>query len=453
MTHYFTTHAAPGETFTNVGCGTSAMYGQMYPFPPELMPTTSAETSPSATELTVSPVNSTPGDSDGKTPSASPTGAIVGAIVGGVTLVALAVLAFALLAKRRRRQQRENQQQQQPPITKDLISAPSPTAPEKSGGGGLRTRLRLSTIHEQPASPVLSRYKSARRSYGPDWPLGSADPLESHPVLPLVTPASTVPADSAVDLERRLSEPRVGGGGTNQVPVPVPVPQLQIPAVPATRLAPAPPPKSPIGASPSQLPQQQQLQEQLQKPPPSPKGGLLLQSPRLSFAPPASPIDAAFNAEVDQRVRGIDGAGAAAASAFTPAAVTDNSHSNRNSTANNNPRRDSSNSNNNIRVSTKPPPPLRNSTYQDAGAVSPIEDSPVAENPQRLSLVSAPSHRNSRFIEAADDLVSPVSPEDDEDDEDGLGGARKGGGGGASGRVSPATVSPMESRRGSLEQS
>ncbi|KAK7908472.1 hypothetical protein PG985_015775 [Apiospora marii] len=413
VTYYFTTHDEPGETFTNVGCGTSAMYGQMYPFPPELMPTTSAEANPSATAVTVSPVNSTPSDPDGKTPSTSPTGAIVGAIVGGVLLVALAVLAFVLLAKRRRRQ-REQQQQQQQIITKDLISAPSPTSHEKSGG--LRTRLRLSTIPEQPASPMLSRYKSARRSYGPDWPLGSADPLESHPVLPLVTPAP-VPADSAVDLERRLSEPR-GVTGTNQIP------QLQIPAVPETRLAPAPPPKSPIGGG-SVSPSQQQLQEQ-QKQPPSPKG--LLQSPRLSFAPPASPIDAAFNAEVDRRVSGIDGAASAApsaASALTPPC-----------------RRRKYN----IRVSTKPPP--RNSTYQDGGAVSPIEDSPVAENPKRLSLVSAPSHRGSRFIEAADDLVSPVSPEDDEEGK--LGGEGKGGG--DSGRVSPATVSPLESRRPSLEQ-
>ncbi|KAK8139061.1 hypothetical protein PG984_002441 [Apiospora sp. TS-2023a] len=414
------------------------------PVPPELMPTTSAEEHPSpssATELAVSPINSGDSNND-KTQSTSPaTGAIVGAIVGGIILLGLASLAFVLLQKRRRQQRREQQQ-----ITKDLISAPSPTTNEKNGGGGgLRTRLRLSTIPEQPASPMLSRYKSARRSYGPDWPLGSADPLESHPVLPLATSAPVSAAGSAVDLERRLSEPRGPGGGTNANQVQIP--QLQIPTVPVTRLAPAPPPKSPIsggggGVSPSQQRQQQQ--------PPSPKG-LLLQSPHLSFAPPASPIDAAFNAEVDRRVSVIDGATAASAtppapSGATTTAVASGNSSNRNSSINNNPRRESSN---NIRISTKPPP--RNSTYQDPGTVSPIEHSPVSENqnPKRLSLVSAPSQRNSRFIEAADDLVSPVSPDDDDDDDDDtLVGKR----GGDSGRVSPATVSPMESRRGSLDQ-
>lgn len=403
MTYYFTTKEDPGVTFTNVGCGTSAMYSQMYPFPPELMPTTSAEERPSETALTVSPINTSGSGSDSDKTQSSPTGAIV-----GVILVALAVLAFILLAKRRREQQQH--------VTKELISAPSPTSPEKSGGGGLRTRLRLSTIPEQPASPMLSRYKPARRSYGPDWPLGSADPLESHPVLP---PAVSAPvsAAAAVDLEKRLSEPR-SGGTINQVP------QQQIPAVPAMRLAPAPPPKSPIsggGVSPSQ--QQQK--------PPSPGG--LLQSPCLSFAPPASPIDAAFNAEVDRRVGVIDGAAAAPSSATTTttgnpvAAVAGNSNNRNSSIAN--PRRDSSN----IRVSTKPPP--RNSTYQD-GTVSPIEHSPVAaenQNPKRLSLVSAASHRNSRLIEAADDLVSPVSPDNDDDDEQGLGGGRGGGGGGKGG--------------------
>jgi len=438
VTYYFTTHEDPGVTFTNVGCGTSAMYGQMYPFPPELMPTTSADDHPSATALTISPID-TSGSSADKSQT-SPTGAIVGAIVGGVLLIALAILAFFLLAKRRRRQQ------EQQLITKELISGPtdrSPITPEKSGGGSnLRTRLRLSTIPEQnsplPTSPMLSRYKSSRRSYGPDWPLGSADPLESHPVLPGI--ASVASPNAVVDLEKRLSEPR-GGGGT-------PVPQLHIPAIPVTRLSPAPPPKSPGNASPQQQQQQQQQQKIYKQRTPSASSTDIgaLQSPRLSFAPPASPIDAAFNAEVARRVSLIDGAGAA-----STISIPANS-SNRNSM---NPWRES----NNIRISTKPPP--RSSVYQQRQdqSVSPLERSPErrgsggssigVSDPRRPSLISEPSIRGSRFVDAAaDDLVSPVSPEEEE----GLGVDTIGRGGMDSGRVSPATVSPMESRRGSLDQ-
>ncbi|KAK8126819.1 uncharacterized protein PG998_002578 [Apiospora kogelbergensis] len=431
VTYYFTTDRNPGVTFTNVGCGTSAMYGQMYPFPPELMPTTSADDHASATELAVNPID-TSGSSADKSQT-SPTGAIVGAIAGGVLFLALALAAFFLLTKRRRRLQEQQQ------ITKELISGPTghhapiaPTAAPEKKGSSLRTRLRLSTIPEQhsplPKSPLLSRYKSSRRSYGPDWPLGSADPLESHPVLPGIASVAT-PDDTAVDLEKRLSEPR----GT---PVP---PQLQIPAIPATRLSPAPPPKSPSNASPRQL----------QVTPSASSADIgLLQSPRLSFAPPASPIDAAFNAEVARRVSLIDGAGAASVTT-----ITGNNNSNRNSS---NPRRESKN----IRISTKPPP--RNSVYQQRQdqSVSPLSRSPerrgsgsgssstgVVADPKRLSLVSEPSIRDSRFYGAADDLVSPVSPEDEE----GLDGER-GGGGTDSGQVSPATISPMESRRGSLDE-
>ncbi|KAK8050476.1 hypothetical protein PG994_012206 [Apiospora phragmitis] len=370
ITYYFTTKSEPGETLTNVGCGTSAMYGQMYPLPPELMPTTSDEDHRSATDLSVNPIETSGSESEKAQPT-NPTGAIVGAIVGGVLLVALAILACVLLAKRRRRRQEQQQ------ISKELISGPTdftnvaPTtgAPEKSGGGvanSLRTRLRLSTIHEHngplPASPMLARYKSARRSYGPDWPLGSADLLESHPVAVPAVPAAAANANN-VDLEKRLSEPRRGSA-----------PQLQISAFPATRLAPAQPPKSPPGgASPSQ--QQQHMP-----------------------AAPSSP-------GVEKRVSDIDGAAAAAATTGT----ADSNSSYRNSSR---PPKISQ-----IRTSTKLPP--RNSAQQDE-PVSPIEQSPVegggrGGDPKRLSLVSAPSFRDSRFIGTADDLVSPVSPDDDEE--------------------------------------
>ncbi|KAK6864062.1 hypothetical protein PG995_000590 [Apiospora arundinis] len=383
---------------------------------PELMPTTSADDHPSATELTVSPID-TSGSSSDKSQT-SPTGAIVGAIVGGVLLVALAIVAFVLLAKRRRRK-REQQL-----ITKELISGPtdhSPTIPEKSGGGNLRTRLRLSTIPEQnsplPTSPMLSRYKSSRRSYGPDWPLGSADPLESHPVLPGATPITP----ATVDLEKRLSEPRGGSVPQLQIPAIPAIPAIpEIPTIHATRLSPAPPPKSPAGASP------QQQQHKPRTPSASSDIGLL-QSPRLSFALPASPIDAAFNVEVARRVSLIDGAAAAYTIPVISNVEGSRSSSNRNSS---NPWRES-----NIRASTRPPP--RSSVYQprDDASVSPLERSPERRgsgsvaDPKRLSLVSAPSIGDSRFVEAADDLVSPVSPEDEEGlgiDGTGRGGRRNG---------------------------
>lgn len=155
-------------------------------------------------------------------PKSTSIGAIVGAICGAILLVCISILATVLMARRQRRRRAAPQSD----AATIGHSGPSDDDPLEPMPEEAQQRLRLSTIAEQPspqsptrASPRLARYKSARRSYGPDWPLGSADPLESHP-------------PPVVDLEKRLSViPR--GGGT--------VPQLQLPTLPVTRLSPPTP--------------------------------------------------------------------------------------------------------------------------------------------------------------------------------------------------------------------
>ncbi|KAI0137107.1 hypothetical protein BJ170DRAFT_44160 [Xylariales sp. AK1849] len=365
MTHYFTTDATPGNTFTNVACGTAAAFGQLYPYPPELMPTTSDMQHSRSVNATGSVTGgSAPGDgkTDGETVS---IGAIVGALCGAILLVGLVILAFYLAARRRRR--RAAPTFVGPMGRRSDVSEPMPEAERR------RRRLRLSTIPEQlspssptSASPGLVRCKSARRSHGPDWPLGSADPLESHPP----------------DLEKQLSEPRRGS-----------VPLLQLPTLPTGRLSPAPgsSPESPglgIKSSTSRSPDIPNSRT------------VMLQSPRLSYHP-ISPIDAAFDDEVERRVGAIDGA-AASQIAQTQTQT----------------RRASS-----------------------ADEVSPIDENDHLPADKRFSFVSMPSLPDDRPGDF-DELVSPIWPDDPSLDGDG--------------RMSPAlTVSPIdssvESRRGSVE--
>ncbi|KAI1866533.1 hypothetical protein JX265_007834 [Neoarthrinium moseri] len=346
------------------------LFGQLYPYPPELAPTTSAMPHTHDANATSTLSNNT----DGKARRPVPVGAIVGAIIGVVLLVILVIIATVLIARRKRRQARVNNM-------KTTTGAGGgddgilPSMPEAEQ----RRRLRLSTIPEQasPISPAvssagMSRFKSTRRSYGPEWPMGSTDPLESHPV--------------PTDPEKRASPEPIRTGPT--------VPTLQLPAVPATRVTPAPPPTSPSTILAS---------EEIS--PSTPHAApVMLQSPRLSYHP-VSPIDAAFSDEVEKRVSRLDGAAPPAPEAHSQ------------------------------------PPSRARSLLPEAEEVSPIdEDEHAVDN--RLSLISVPSmHDRSP---ALDEIVSPVSLE--EDDSDLAPQAPE-----ESGTVSPVTVSPIESRRSSTK--
>ncbi|KAK9776880.1 hypothetical protein AB5N19_07475 [Seiridium cardinale] len=282
MTHYYTTDASPGSTYTNVACGTTQVFGQLYPFPPELIPTASAIQTENSTSSTFGAV----GDED-TTAKPMSIGAIVGAIVGAIILVILLIVATVLIARRKRLQAHLNASAAAVAASNNVSTKPDalPVMPEAER----RRRLRLSTIPEvmSPTSPAaksgsgMLRGKSTRRSYGPDWPIGSADPLESHPVPPPPPPSK----QSTPIPEQRLSETRT-------------IPTLNLPNLPAGRQPTAIPPplKSPGSNS-------------LKMSPTAPDSARVMsKSPRLSYHP-VSPIYAAFNDEVETRIGHLDGAG------------------------------------------------------------------------------------------------------------------------------------------------
>ncbi|KAK6067363.1 hypothetical protein SCUP515_10221 [Seiridium cupressi] len=272
----------PGSTYTNVACGTTQVFGQLYHFPPELIPTASATQTDNSTSSTFGAV----GDED-TTAKPMSIGAIVGAIVGAIILVILLIVATVLIARRKRLQAHLNASAAAVAASKNVSTNPDalPVMPEAER----RRRLRLSTIPEvmSPTSPVaksgsgMQRGKSTRRSYGPEWPLGSADPLESHPVPPPPLPST----QSTPIPEQRLSETRT-------------IPTLSLPNIPAGRQPTAIPPplKSPGSSS-------------LKVSPTAPDSvRVMSKGPRLSYHP-ISPIYAAFNDEVETRIGHLDGAG------------------------------------------------------------------------------------------------------------------------------------------------
>lgn len=421
MTHYYTTEDIPGHTYTNVACGTSDLFGQLFPYPPELMPTTSAQ-----------PINSTTLSSDSdSTESESrpvPTGAIVGAIVAAIILVIFLITATVCFARRKRSQAHLNTSAAKAAAhggssrkggVKPVDALPA-VVPSGSGGNSeaaeveRKRRLRLSTIPEvlSPTSPTgggtgnamfrKSKSKSARRSYGPDWPLGSADPLESHP-MPLPPPPPPPSAQNTPDPEKSAA----AGGEQPQTPQ---TPRRSIPTLNLFAASPtAKSHKRTASASTTA-----DGGDNLKVSPITPDSArVMLQSPRLSYHP-VSPMDAAFNDEVERRVSRLEGAG--------PTADT-NEQNNR------------------------------------SGEVSPIDDDDDdvdARHPldNRLSLISVPtvSEDGARL----DDIVSPVSPQEEEheekkaEEEEDV--TKKEDEVEEAGDVSPMSVSPIESRRSSLRK-
>ncbi|KAI0163560.1 hypothetical protein BJ166DRAFT_526675 [Pestalotiopsis sp. NC0098] len=249
-----------------------------------------------------------------------------------------------------------------------------------------------------------SKSKSARRSYGPDWPLGSADPLESHP-MPLPPPPPPPSAQNTPDPEKSAA----AGGEQPQTPQ---TPRRSIPTLNLFAASPtAKSHKRTASASTTA-----DGGDNLKVSPITPDSArVMLQSPRLSYHP-VSPMDAAFNDEVERRVSRLDAAGPADA--------------------------DTNEQNNNR-----------------SGEVSPIDDDDDdvdARHPldNRLSLISVPtvSEDGARL----DDIVSPVSPQEEEheekkaEEEEDV--TKKEDEVEEAGDVSPMSVSPIESRRSSLRK-
>ncbi|KAF3012585.1 Wiskott-Aldrich syndrome protein 1 [Neopestalotiopsis sp. 37M] len=401
MTHYFTTDDSPGSTYTNVACGTSDVFGQLYPYPPELMPTTSAAAHPRNTTTPSSSGN------DASDKSSVSTGAIVGAIVGAIILVILLIISTVLIARRKKLQAHLNTSaaaaamggggNRKGSLMSDKNNNPDalPAMPMSSSGGSSdaaeaerRRRLRLSTIPEalSPTSPTAaassrrasailgSRFnrKSARRSYGPDWPLGSADPLESHPMPPPPPPPPST--QQTPDPEKRMGDDEQSQTTAARGPPSSPPPlQGQAPrSIPTLNL---PTTQSPPGgaASVPQLevepvsPVDDDTQSVHISPITPDSTRVMLTSPRLSYHP-VSPMDAAFNDEVERRVSRLEGAGPAADRSEEPVSPIDD-----------------------------------DDDYN--GGAHPLDN--------RLSLISVPTRREGAVN--LDEIVSPVSPDDEED--------------------------------------
>lgn len=227
-----------------------------------------------------------------------------------------------------------------------------------------------------------------------------------------------------MDLEKRLSDPRASTGNNSNN-----TPQIQVPPPPGSKLAPLPLPP-PSKSSPSQ--------PQLHTPTSISAG---LQSPRLSYIP-VSPIDAAFRDDIDKRFNGGGGGGGGDAAAAAAAAASGlgigigvarslSSRSVKNGNGSNNDRTISS----------------FDHQLREEDPVSPIDDDDDDDehdddadeenaDSKRVSFVSAPSVAGDH--DGDPDLVSPLSPNTNRRS------------GTEEVPVSPVTVSPVESRRGSV---
>ncbi|KAI5921716.1 hypothetical protein F4810DRAFT_330809 [Camillea tinctor] len=417
FSYAFTTDAEPDATFTYVQCQESRGFGEMYPEPLDLSLTADGPSRLSSgplTSLTVQPDNH---------PSSRSTsaGAIAGAVCGAIAFICL-VIAAAYILMHRRRQQKGRRHGAMATVSTEpsrLKGDPPEAAVADGAGPGAGNQRTLSTIHENRSSagpPLREKRKSSFpriQSLNPGWPLGAnGNPLASHPV----------------DLEKRLSR-NTPSGDKPEGPRPpsqqIPreqqqqgVPILKVPTPPpGTRLAPPPPPPKSPRNSTSDSPT---------------STGAKLKSPRLTYVP-VSPIEAAFDDEMSKRKSWYD-----------DSSETHGSSSTRNSY---------SGSMAAPRALTPRAPALSlqglsNTSATDFAAVGAAADpepvSPVSPldgdgedediDTKRISFISAPSAPGEGDREM-DELVSPISPNEP---------------GSGDGRESPETVSPMESRQGSL---
>ncbi|GAW20708.1 hypothetical protein ANO14919_102170 [Xylariales sp. No.14919] len=387
-TYGFTTEEQPGATFTHVQCAETPGFGELYPYPPELVTTIEASSTPNTSStLAAQPARNTSSSSS----HSISRGAIAGAVVGSIVFAALAILGICLFAKRKRRHQWEQRIHNGSGVT----SAPySSTEDVQFGGGGASAaRLRpLSTIHEREIPSPNSTSSKHRQHSAPNtlrpqsvaqnWPLGGPvsprKPLSSHPVG---------------DPERRPSRdefpPRLQSSHSMEADAPI----LR------TRLSPPPPLKKP---DPARMSSGGDSTSAV---------GLALQSPRLPYIPTPT-IDTAFGEDVQRR---LDGVG-----------EPDNHTLNRNET--------SSSALPLLATAVPwPAPPgtgvgTKNKRLTNRG----LYINPNLEIPRPHNDSEPVSPLDGTGSGGRDDMVSPLSPDD------------------ADGRFSPMTVSPLESPRDSV---
>ncbi|KAI1805907.1 hypothetical protein F4811DRAFT_513044 [Daldinia bambusicola] len=269
-TYWFDDDSGPRDTFRLVDCQTSRGFGILYPFPPELTTTSDTSTTSARSSEPTSPEQAT---AESENNSSTPTGTIVGAVVGSVAFVAILVI-IAIIIFRRRRSKKDavagppvpmksagssidtvptlEKQQRQTAVGTTETSTPAAIAAKPSRRSFLRP---LSMIREHPLAisyptpaPAsgIRRHKSAAAHHSPrssNWPLGPpGNPLGSHPV--------------DVNLRKRLSDSRLGTRGLAESPPgeraifaerghdTIRVPVLQFPPLPP--LPPPPPGTRPV---------------------------------------------------------------------------------------------------------------------------------------------------------------------------------------------------------------
>jgi hypothetical protein len=224
MTHYFTTDASPGSTYTNVACGTTALYGQLYPFPPELMPTTSAASphSHAGENGTAASPTEDASSIDGSSTSGISAGAVAGAVVGA----AFAVLAVAILVLlvARRHQRRQKAKSELPAQCNMDANEDDAVREEGHGDDGVtagmieserrsRLLLRLSTIQEQPPSDGNNNSTSNPARSG-----SASSPLTTTPPPPLPRWRRSISSGGVVGAlffpgQKQQQQQQVPGGG------------------------------------------------------------------------------------------------------------------------------------------------------------------------------------------------------------------------------------------------
>ncbi|CAJ2501422.1 Uu.00g042750.m01.CDS01 [Anthostomella pinea] len=414
FSYAFTTSTEPGATFTHVQCQETHGFGEMYPLPPELIPTTTADDAAASNASSTDAVEPAPTNA----PKVSSVGAIAGAVCGVIALIILAAVAAFLVIRRRRQRTAAaadaaaNGGQMEETQLGDTSSGPGTMAPAAAVTAAGAGRLRpLSTIHEQssPVSPAREKHlsASARQSYGPNWPLSRK---------------GKPPAANPVDLEKRLS---LSGQGGSSEQLPQQQPPQPLPKSPRASASGGGSPKSAAGA------------------------GAGLRSPRLSTYVPVSPIDASFT----ENIAGPSSSSRANRLSINPnhpgitgglnSIITNNiaSSSSADRAA---PQTHAAS----LETLTSVGADRNASTHvlseRDSEPVIPV--SPISDEDgdddddvdHRMSFVSAASvappgdhHKEGR----ASDLVSPLTPDDPSN---------------PGRRASPHTVSPLETRRSSL---
>ncbi|KAI1326252.1 hypothetical protein F5Y16DRAFT_237000 [Xylariaceae sp. FL0255] len=392
FSYAFSTSDQPDATFTYVQCATTAGFGEMYPYPPELITETSdSGSAPSSTEgnLSVQPVKT------GSSSSSAPSGAITGAAVGGVVLVILIITGIVLFTRRRRQQRAERLQSLEAPDAKPAsFEPPSDKAKPLDKNKIKLVRGTLFTIQEQssPSSPSVSplsppqasdNKRTRPQNPGPNWPLGPRRPISPR------NPLSSHP----VKLEKGQSSNFI----TNDVS-----PRNREPRVPTLLAPPTRNPKTSRGLTPATTGSPTTAETQ---------------SPRLSYVP-VSPLDKVFGDEVNQRLSSL---GQRAESSHPSLPLLNIAM---------------------VGARKQAGTSQLEHDHDPVSPVSPLDDEDIEAHDQRISFVSAPSEApGDRYLSDDETLgegvVSPISPHHVNKHVE-------------SGEVSPMSVSPTESRRGSV---